>query len=266
ATWVQGPMGPSGRIVKAVFSSGPTWLALAIVAGLEAAFYTWFQPSPVMGLAVLALGLLSATAWTVLFVRTEGFVRRLYRQPEELEAAQQEKLRTLVSDFDDLDFAQGAAQLQRLREKFENLSEVMKRRLNAGELTYARYLGMAEQVYLSALDNLHEAAVALRSVSTIDPDYVEARISELEEAPDPSADRRQESDALRKRTALYTQQQQRVEQLISQNELAMTVLDKTSTALAEVKTGKGHAAMDAEAAIAELERLAKRAGDYAIAE
>ncbi len=43
----------------------------------------------------------------------------------------------------------------------------------------------------------------------------------------------------------------------------MTVLDKTATALAETKTGKGQATMDPKAAIAELERLAKQAGAYA---
>ena len=43
----------------------------------------------------------------------------------------------------------------------------------------------------------------------------------------------------------------------------MTVLDKTSTALAETKTDKAHAVMDAESAMAELEILAKRASKYA---
>ncbi len=122
----------------------------------------------------LGLGALSLVAWPLLFVRTETFTKRLYRLPDELKTAQQEKLKTLEDDFEELAFEQGAAQLRLLRDKIDNLAEVLKRRLNAGELTYGRYLAMAEQVYLSALDNLNEAAVALRSVSTIDSDYIEA--------------------------------------------------------------------------------------------
>lgn len=216
-----------------------------------------------MAIVALAVGAVSFVAWPLLFVRSESFARRFHRLPESVHADQDDKLQTLVTDFDELDFGQGAAQLRMLREKFENLSEIMKRRLNAGELTYARYLGMAEQVYLSALDNLHEVAVALRSVSTINPDYIESRLRELGSFEQGSREQHEESVALQERSSLYDEQQQRVTLLIAQNESAMTVLDKTATALAGTKTGKGQATMDAEAAIAELERLAQRAGAYA---
>lgn len=251
------------RVVKIVLSDLRTWLAVAVVIALEVAYFVWFRPSLAMAIAALAVGALSFVAWPLLFVRSESFARRFYQVPETVHADQKDKLQTLAADFDELEFGQGAAQLQMLREKFENLSEIMKRRLNAGELTYARYLGMAEQVYLSALDNLNEVAVALRSVSTINPDYIESRLSELSNSEQGIGEQHEESAALQERSSLYDEQQQRVTQLIAQNETAMTVLDKTATALAETKTGKGQASMDAEAAIAELERLAKQAGAYA---
>ena len=251
------------RIVKTLLSHWLSWLALASVVALEIGFFAWFRPSVQMALVALALGFLCAATWPFVFVRSASFVQRLYRVSDALED-QQSKLQTLVTDFQDLDFSQGASQLELLREKFENLSEIMKRRLNSGELTYARYLGMAEQVYLSALDNLHEVAVSLRSVSTINPDNIEQRLIELRHGGEQSGEQKQESTALSQRASLYDEQQQRVARLIAQNESAMTVLDKTATALAETKTEKGQASMDAEAAIAELERLAKRVGSYAV--
>lgn len=255
-------MPAADRVVRTVLSDARTWLALASVIALEAAFFVWFRPSATMSIVALVVGIIAFSTWPPLFVRSQSFAQRFFRVPEIIHNEQEDKLRALAGDFDELDFAQGAEQLRLLREKFRNLSEIMKRRLNTGELTYARYLGMAEQVYLSVLDNLNEVAVGLRSVSTIDPDYIESRLYELNRNGEESGERHEESTALEQRSTLYADQRQRIAQLIAQNETAMTVLDRTATALAETKTGKGHADMDAQSAIAELERLAQQVGDY----
>ncbi len=254
------------RIIKAVVSNPLTWVSLAIVAALVWGFHSWFDPSLAMSGAAIALGVACIVAWPVLLVRSSGFTQRLYQAPKSLIEEQRDRLEALAEDFALLEFAPGAAQLERLPEKLDNLAEVLKRRLNSGELTYHRYFGMAEQVYLSALDNLHEAAVALRSVSTIDPERLQARLAELGHANAADADKARELEALNKRYALLEEQQQRVAALIAQNESAMTVLDNTAAVLAQTKTRKGQASMDAEAAMAELERLAKRAGSYATAD
>jgi len=49
--------------------------------------------------------------------------------------------------------------------------------------------------------------------------------------------------------------------LLAQNESALTALDRTTTALADVPIGRKPE--DADAAMAELEALADRTGDYA---
>jgi hypothetical protein len=256
-------MATADSAIKAVLTHGLTWAAAATVVALEAAFIAWFQPSVAMTAAALGLGVALLALWPVLLIRSDVFARRMMRVPEAFEAEQREKLKILASDFEELAFEQGGAQLRLLREKIDNLTVVLKRRLNAGELTYGRYLGMAEQVYLSALDNLHESAVALRSVSTIDPDYIEGRLDELRANTSPTSDQEREYTALQSRSALFDEQRQRVEGLIAQNEAALTVLDKTATALAETRMTKGHADLDAESAMAELELLAKRTGRYA---
>ncbi len=240
-----------------------TWLALAVMAGLEAAFFVWFAPSALMMLAALGLGLLCLVAWPLIFARSAAFAAALAARPRADEAARQRKVAELIADFEELAFAQGNAQLRMLEEKFDNLAEILRRRLDNGELTYARYLGMAEQVYFSAFDNLHEVAVGLRSVRTIDHDYIRERLAALSRVAELSGEEREESEALQQRSRLYDEQQQRVAQLVAQNESAMTVLDKTAAALAGTKTTRGQASMDASAAIEELERLAQRAGDYA---
>lgn len=257
-------MANADRVTRLLLTSPLTWLAVATVTGLEAAFITWFEPPLVMLAAALGLGLVSLIAWPLIYTRSGSFLQQLYRWTEDLESIRKDKMAMLAADFEELGFEQGAAQMTQLREKLNNLVEVLKRRLDAGEMTYGRYLAMAEQVYLSALDNLHEVAVSLRSVSTIDRKHIEKRLDEIRRAGAVTAELEQEFAALQHRDSLLEKQTLRASRLVAQNEEALTVLDETAAALAETRTGKGEADMDAEAAMAELEKLASRASKYAV--
>ncbi|MBE9554687.1 MAG: hypothetical protein IMF05_14585, partial [Proteobacteria bacterium] len=217
----------------------------------------------IMAGAALGLGVLCLLLWVPIFLRSAAFSTSIYEWIEAQEAAQLAKLETLAADFDELAFDNGRAQLRLLRDKLEGLTQVLKRRLDSGEMTYGRYLGMAQEVYGAALDNLHEVAVALRSVSTIDPGYLQKRLGELEHERQRSDDHERELKALRDRDTLLEDTNRRVAQLMAQNESALTVIDQTSAALAATRTEQGHATLDAETAMAELEQLAGRAGKYA---
>ncbi len=249
-----------------VLSQPLTWLAGAVVLALEIAFFGWFPVTAVPVAGALIAGLFCLALWPVIYLRSAEFTRRVHQQPANFMLSQEQRLAQLREDFTELDFEQGAAQLVQLESKFNNLAEVLKRRLNTTELTYGRYLGMAEQVYLASLESLHEVEVALRAVSEIDPAQLEVRLEGLTGKSRYSQDERRETAALRERQGLYERQQQRVTSLMAQNESAMTVLDKTAAALAQTKTDKPLSQMDAESAMAELELLAKRAARYATEE
>jgi len=152
-------------------------------------------------------------------------------------------------------------QLDALLQKRQSLINVLQRRLDAGELTYARYLATSQEVFSSALDNLHEIALASESISTIDETYIDRRLAELEgdDSDVESADR--ERATLERRRELRHTQRRKIAQLLAQNESALTALDRTTTALADVPIGKKPE--DADAAMAALEELADRAAKYA---
>jgi hypothetical protein len=256
-------MAQGNSAIRTTFMHHLTWAAIAVVAGLEAGFFYWFRPSLVMAGAALGLGLVCLLLWVPVFLRSSAFSSSVYRWIEAQEATQLAKLEGLADDFDELAFDKGGAQLRLLRDKLESLTQVLKRRLDSGEMTYGRYLGMAQEVYGATLDNLHEVAVALRSVSTIEPDYLHSRLDELGRAGKRSADHDREFMALQERRQLLESTEKRVAQLMAQNESALTVIDQTSAALAATRTDQGHATLDAETAMTELERLAERAGKYA---
>jgi hypothetical protein len=164
-------------------------------------------------------------------------------------------------ELDALADTQPSEQLDALLQKRQSLINVLQRRLDAGELTYARYLSTSQQVFASALDNLHEIALASESISTIDEDYIARRLTELDgdDSDAESADR--ERATLERRRDLRQTQRRKIAQLLAQNESALTALDRTTTALADVPIGKKPE--DAEAAMAALEELADRAAKYA---
>jgi hypothetical protein len=133
-------------------------------------------------------------------------------------------------------------------------------KLTPGELTYARYLGTAEQVYLSALDNLGAMAGLLRSAGAIDEPYVRQRMTQLQGQADVHSQR--ELQTLEQRLALRRTQLERVADLLARNEEAMTQMDVATAEIAAMRTGTKQASLDMETAMSELARLARRAKDY----
>ncbi|MEX1344771.1 MAG: hypothetical protein AB1Z63_08890 [Candidatus Limnocylindrales bacterium] len=245
---------------RAVASYPPSWIAVAAVVVAVVAIIVVLQPSTVFTAVVIVAGVVAIALWPLLLA-TSGTLNRLqYRAPKlpEVDAGQ---LRILESELARLDDPRPAYQLEAIAEKRDNLVAILDERLTAGELTYARYQSTAQQVYLAVITNLREVAIAKKSISTIDPDYIDTRLAELQvEGRD---DARAEMRSLEDRRALATDQDAKAAYLMAQNESAMTLLDRTAAALADAPIGI--APQDAEAAMKELAELADRAGRYASA-
>jgi hypothetical protein len=233
------------------------------VLGLEWLFFAWFDPSvPMAGLAT-GLGLFSLGLWAHFILRSRALVQERYVLQQKAQEERLPRLEQLGNSLMDVGCVQGVAQLDLLKRKFDAMSVVLMQRLNAGELTYSRYLDTAEQVYLSAIDNLEEAAISLRSVSTIDSKELEGRLATLRTNAARHGLSQQEIETLEERRSLYTRQIDKVAHLLVQNETAMTALDHASAALADARMGKGHATLELDQALKDLDQLARRAGSYA---
>ncbi len=214
------------------------------------------QPPTVLALS--AMGVIAVALWPITLWATSALRRRRQRA-RMLPPVNELELRDLADELDGLADPRPAYQLQAIREKRDSLVAVLGRRMDTGELTYARYESTAQQVYLAVISNLREIAIARRSISAIDTAYVNARLAELGEGDTPDA--RAESSSLEDRRALATAQEAKISYLLAQNESAMTLLDRTSTALADAPIGLTPQAT--EAALAALRELADQAGRYA---
>lgn len=209
-----------------------------------------------VGVGALALG------WLFLFRRDLISREYLTQMHEMMNSRRQILLKELSSRMQELNFHQGASQLDHLQNKFANFVGILNQTLSPEEITYGRYLGIAEQVYLSSLDNLEQAVGVLTSIRTIDLRHIEGRIEAIHADGIVTDSEAIEQDSLNQRKDLYDKQLNRVAALVAQNEQAMTKLDFTAAAIAEMKTQSGQASMDMESAMTELQNLIEKAPKY----
>jgi len=222
----------------------------------------------ILGPGMLTLGaavagtLGAAAVWGANYsLRRERFAQRYIQQAmAQLEQRRKVQAKDIQAALEETGSQEGARQFSRLADKFAAFRRMLGDKLSPGELTYARYLGTAEQVYLSALDNLGAMAGLLRSAGAIDEPYVRQRMADLQGQADAHSQR--ELQALEQRLGLRRTQLDRVADLLARNEEAMTQMDVATAEIAAMNTGTKQASVDMETAINELARLARRAKDY----
>lgn len=183
---------------------------------------------------------------------TAAHLRMLHRKQQE-EIAQRPK--KVQARLETMGFHEGAEQMAKLQQKFDHLSHVLLDKFEPTELAFMRYLGVAEQVYLSALDNLENLADQVKSVATIDMDYIHRQMNRLD---DDAAERA----PLMERMALRDKVMSRVREGLLDNEKALTTLDSTAVKIAAVNTRGGQSSIDLDTAMKDLMAMADRARHY----
>ena len=150
------------------------------------------------------------------------------------------KLVPLKQDLEKLNCKQGAEQVQRLKIKFEGLSEMIKEKLAHDEVNTTRLNAIAEQLYLATVDNLIQAKQILSSVDNINEEYIEIQMER--------AHSNQERESLLERKLLLRDGVNAAEDCIANNEVAMTKINQLSMSLAKSK----HSKFDMEHALHEI--------------
>jgi hypothetical protein len=208
-------------------------------------------------------GVVGAGAWVWEYVfrretHARNYLQGLHRT---LELRVGDTLRELNDELRALEFEAGISQVDRLRDKYNVFVELLRRKLDPGEMTFMRYLGMGEQVFLGGLDNLARISDALKGSETNDAEEIRRRIRALKSDGIDSQAQDQEEAALMARLALMDQQREKISGWLAENEAAMTALDRVMAGLAEMNTTQS-ATMKMQHAMEELEALARRAGSY----
>ena len=164
---------------RAVVSYPPTWVAVVVLGATVWLVLEVIDPPGIFVGVLIGLTVVAAVAWPFTMSAT-GTLSKLQFEVPRVEEVDPQEIATLRAELDALADTQPAEQLDALLQKRQSLINVLQRRLDAGELTYGRYLATSQQVFSSALDNLHEIALASESISTIDETYIDRRLAELD--------------------------------------------------------------------------------------
>ena len=235
--------------------------AAGVVGGLGAALIT---ASPLMiagavvggGVAALALGV------NYLFRRDYFASRYLEAAHKNLVEYRQALLQTLEQDLAQVKAKEAMAQLDRFTEKLRIFEDVLDDKLDRREITFARFMGIAEQVYLSGLDNLRQVASVRKSAGGVDEAYIRNRIRQLKTGGELSKAKQDELASLEKQLELAAKHSGSIEALLAQNEQALAQMDQALAAVADMKTGSTHSTVGMETAMADLQQIASRASAY----
>ncbi|WP_428310244.1 hypothetical protein [Hydrocarboniphaga sp.] len=232
--------------------------AVGILGGLAAAV---LGPSMIFVAPAAAGALLGLGGWAVDYTmrRDKHAADYLKRLQEALAGRADETMVRLRSEFAEVSFEPGQAQLDALKEKYRAFEGLLRRKLDPKEMTFSRFLGMTEQVFLAGLDNLTRISDALKGLSAIDVQHIARRLQHLQTDGIESDAQDREIATLKERMSLLERQRDRIDGWLAENEIAMTQIDQAMAVIGEMDTSQGHAAMDIESAMAELKTIAARA-------
>jgi len=159
-----------------------------------------------------------------------------------------------------------AAQFDSANRAYLQFARVLESRFNPAELTYRRYLQAAEQLYLGVQDGLQNAAERLALLGSADLDQLRGQVRTLRRRVGSGPGVSRELTALEERVRLAEAELEEASANLAGNEEALAAMGRASSALAAVKTSQGRAGLDRDDAMRQLERLAERAGRYALAD
>ncbi|MFC2990978.1 cobyrinic acid a,c-diamide synthase [Halomonas tibetensis] len=151
-----------------------------------------------------------------------------------------------------------AVQTDRLYSRYCHVLAVLSGRFDKGELAFERARGLVAEVCLGAVDTLNTMESQARGVVSVDGDFVRRRL-----AREGKRLSEEERAALLRRLDLLVETEQRLDSLSASIESALTVLDDTAVAMAQIETARPQASVTAEKALEDLRRFVEGADRYA---
>jgi hypothetical protein len=158
--------------------------------------------------------------------------------------------------------SQALVQLKMLITRYDGLIETLGMKLNPNELTYERYADASLKVFNSVVVNLSISSSLMRSVDGINSRYIEDRLDSLSKILAKHDADLEEIKTLTERKNLITNQMDKINILLTKNEVALTNLDKLNAALAEMNIVGGRVPSEFDSSIAEMEKLVQRVKLY----
>lgn len=150
-------------------------------------------------------------------------------------------------------------QLEQFQIKIRVFIEIIDMKFpDKSQLTYNRYYTIAQEVFLSGIDNLNEVLLIHKTLDAIDIDYIERSLKRLEKREQDDSTKRERSSLLQSKQQYYDQEQD-IKNLMAQNEEALGKLDEAIVQVQDIKRSvNNEAQLDMEASMEQLHRMAQQ--------
>jgi hypothetical protein len=150
-------------------------------------------------------------------------------------------------------------QLEQFQNKIDVFVEILNLKFpDKNQLTYNRYYTIAQEVFLSGMDNLNEVLLIHKTLDAIDMDYIERSLQRIVNREQDAATKRERSSLLLSKQQ-YLDQQQDIKDLMAQNEEALSKLDEAIVQVQDIKrSSNNESQLDMEASIEQLHRMAQQ--------
>jgi hypothetical protein len=150
-------------------------------------------------------------------------------------------------------------QLEQFQNKIKVFIEILDIKFpDKNQLTYNRYYTIAQEVFLSGMDNLNEVLLIHKTLDAIDLDYIERSLQRLEKREQDAAMKKEQSSLLQSKQN-YQDQQQDIKNLMAQNEEALSKLDEAIVQVQDIKrSANNESQLDMEASIEQLHLMAQQ--------
>lgn len=198
------------------------------------------------------------------FFRSDKFKVRYVEQLNALiEEHTKGKLKRLKDDLGKYQDTQAGKQLEQFIKKFDVLVDILKHKFDPDSLTFGRYVGIAQEVYLSGIDNLSDILLAHKTIKSIDKNYIHDRINAIGAQNAGGNAVKKELDALHRSLESLKEQENKIQELIAENEMALTQMDETTISISEISKSKDkQAQIDMENSMKALAELKERSVYY----
>jgi hypothetical protein len=253
------------RAIRAEALTHPLTLYPSVVGVLGGLAWALFGSPLLLGVAFggIVVGLSGLTVNYFFRDRTfaKRYVEQLKKMAAEREQALLDGLRTGLQACQSIPgaeeyAAQALEQFVRIGQKYDNIMKLLDQKLGSGELALGGIWAAAEQVHLGVLENLRRIEHLLQGTATIDETYIHQRLDRLSQlAKLDEADIR-EVETLKKRKALREELLHTVNELLTQNEEALTQLEETAVAVAGIPSEERFTSIDTLDSVKRLRELA----------
>ena len=212
---------------------------------------------PIIGGAILLGG--STWAWKRFFNGDKFFDQYRDHLRQLLDEDTERRRNELQQSLDAYGNKHACEQLEQFQNKIKVFIEILNTKFpDKKQLTYNRYYTIAQEVFLSGIDNLNEVLLIHRTLDAIDLDYIERSLQRLERREQDAAAKRERSSLLLSRQQ-YQEQQQDIKNLMAQNEEALSKLDEAIVQVQDIKrSANNESQLDMEASIEQLHRMAQQ--------